>query len=834
MSRCSENLKSPASTPIIKDRKPLVSVFILSAAAFLYQVALTRLFPITHFYHFAFMIIALALLGGGASGTFLSLQPRVSQLKPRLLCLYLSLGCAASILGSFILTNRLPFDTYALAIDHSQFLILLLHFFSMATPFFCVGLLVSALMRKFGMHSHIIYAVNLAGSSCGCLLAPVLLYLTGGVGVVMIGTCLACISVLLVIIPTGSFTCRLTHPKALKHLPALLTGCALMVFTFIQALILARGGRPHALLEIYISPYKALSYALQYPGSQIIDSNWNAFSRVDVVRSGGIRSLPGLSYLYDGTVESQAGVFVDGADLHALLPLDTDASIFSFLPQSLAYYLRPNAQVLILGSHAGQDVLTAKAGGVRLVTAVEPNRLLTNAASSIYNLPGVRVEHESPRVFLKRTHQTYDVIVLPLTNSYYPITSGTYSLSEEYRYTIESIQEAVAHLNPSGILVINRWLQMPPSEFLRVFILAVEALEQDGLDASLRLAAIRGYNMGTLFISPSSFSQSDLDVIRQFSEQRAFDLVHLPGLQAHEANRFNRLQEDVYFENFRSYLDATNRAAWLRAYPYRVDPPSDDHPFFMHFYKWSQVSQVMQAYGKTWQPFGGAGILVMFFLLTSMLILSFILVVVPLIPSRLCRTQKNRAGVYQALHVPFLGYFLVIGVGFMMVEIPVMQRFILYLGQPEYAMSIVLFTLLFTSGIGSRYSDHAPPTCLVALFMLILLMPFWITWIFNLSMAWSFPLRILVAILCLSPIGFLMGLPLAKGMKELNRIEPQLVAWAWAINGSASVVASVLAALVALTINFSAVLLVGALCYLLAYVFLQKISRLERVGPICN
>jgi len=802
-----------------------LAVFMLSGAVFLYQVVLTRLFAIAHFYHFAFIIVALALLGGGASGSFLTVWPQLLRAPSRR---SVSLTCAAtelSILLSYLLINRLPFDAYAVAIDPLQFLILGMQFIALAMPFLCTGLLVSGLMRDFPQRSHIIYACNLSGSAAGCLLAPVALSLAGGEGAALLSTAGAGLAALVALLPSAVKKPIRVAPSLLSAVVLGLLCLGLILVPLHEALRRARGEAGNPIFDAYLSPYKPLSYALQYPGARVSATRWNAFSRVDIVQSGGIRSLPGLSFLYPGLVEARAGIFIDGGDLAALLPPNPQADYFAYLPQALAFRLRPAADALILEARAGADILTALAGNAAHVTAVESNPLLVKAAVSIYALPDVCAVSESPRAFLARDRATYDVILLPITSSYTPVTSGAYGLVEDYHYTREAIQAAYAHLKPGGLLVISRWLQTPPSEFLRAFILTVESLEDLGLDAGARIAALRGYNLGTLFISRDPYSIEELAAIRAFASERTFDLVYLPGLRPEEANRFNILPDDAYYRHFNAYLTSPHRTAWLHSYPYDVSAPSDDHPFFTHFFKWSQISDILAQYGRTWQPFGGAGFLVVVFLLLFMLALSALLIILPLVLRR--AGQPHFISAQPATRTAALALFALIGVGFMAVEIPLIQKFILYLGQPSFAFSVVVAALLFFSGLGSLASPRVPRHSMLALAMLVLLSPVWLGAVFQATLRWPFALRLLTAFACLAPLGFLMGTPLSKGMAELSRAEDynRLMPWAWAVNGTASVISSVLAAMLALTFNFTTVLRGGCACYLLAWFTLGILSR---------
>ena len=234
-------------------------------------------------------------------------------------------------------------------------------------------------------------------------------------------------------------------------------------------------------MEIRISPYKGIPYALQYPGAEIVNTSWNAFSRVDLIRSKGIRSLPGLSYRYTGMLPEQNGLLIDADDLNPIVLPQSGNEFVDFMPGALVYKLRPEADAFILEGRGGLDILIGLTQGARHITAVEPNPLIVENAQQIYEQPKVKVFQETGRSYTRRTGQSYDVVVLSLINGYHPVSSGAYSLAEDYRYTVESFRDALAVLKPDGMMLVQRWLQVPPSEWLRSFALAVTALDESGL-----------------------------------------------------------------------------------------------------------------------------------------------------------------------------------------------------------------------------------------------------------------------------------------------------------------------------------------------------------------
>jgi hypothetical protein len=387
------------------------------------------------------------------------------------------------------------------------------------------------------------------------------------------------------------------------------------------------------------------------------------------------------------------------------------------------------------------------------------------------------------------------------------VTSGAYSLGERYDLTVEAFQDYLARLRPGGLLVIERWLQLPPSETLRAGAIAVEALRRAGVDdPAARLVVLRGWQVGLILVKDGEWSAEELATVREFSRAQGLDLVALPGLVEAETNQYNVLPEPVYFRAFQQLL-ADAEAVYAEQI-YDVRPPTDDRPFFFHFFKWGQTPAVLQQLGRTWQPWGGSGFLVLVALLALALALSGLLILLPL--AFLERDQGGARG----LRGRTLVYFGLLGLGYLFVEIPLLQRFILFLGQPIYAFTVVLSTLLLFSGLGSLAATKLSSRwTLPLLAVAILLYPYGLTLLFRAMLGLPLVARLWLTVLSLAPLGFLMGIPFPSGLEWLRQRASGLIPWAWAVNGCASVLASVLAVLIALSAGFSWVLAAGALAY---------------------
>jgi spermidine synthase len=779
-------------------------LFLLSAATLAFEITLTRIFSVAQFYHFAFMVVSLALLGFGASGTFFALLPQLKERDPGRVLPLLSWGFALSAIGSYALTLYVPFDSFRIALDWRQGAVLALHYVALATPFFCSGAATGLLLAAQPERANRTYAANLIGSAVGCLLAVVAPTLVGGEGTVLLSAALAVLAALIL-----RFT---QHTSRFTFYASRITQLALVLVLLLAAL------NPPPFLHIRLSPYKSLSYALLLPDAELVSQHWNGFSRVDVVRSQSIRSLPGRGFRCPDLPPPQLGLTVDGDDLSPIshvAPGFTELGFTDCLLIALPYRLRPDARTLVLEPRGGFDVLVALAEGAQHVTAVEANPLIVEAvqdqgewAGNLYDDPRVTVAAEEGRTYVRRTQERYDVVALSLTTPQRTVTSGAYSLAEDYRYTVEAFADYLARLDDDGLLVVTRWLQVPPSEETRAFALAVEAVERASGDPASSIVALRSYQQMLILARKGAFTNEELEAIRAFAAPRAFDLVYLPDIRADEVNRYNVMQEPVYYRACVELLEAENRNAWYRGYSFDVTPPTDDRPFFGHFFKWGQAPEVLAMAGHTWQPFGGAGYFVLLALLALAVLAAGALIMLPLAAHRRQEAaREKRAGV-------LLGYFALLGLAYLCVEIPLLQRFILFLGHPAYAMATVLFALLLFSGLGSLLSRHVslgPALILLPVLVggYILVLPVF----FKATLAAPLAVRLLVTVVALAPPGLLMGMPFPKGMALLEQRAPSLIAWAWGVNGAVSVVASILAALLALSFGFSAVLAAGALCY---------------------
>ncbi|HYN98153.1 MAG TPA: hypothetical protein VEU28_00610, partial [Actinomycetota bacterium] len=722
------------------------------------------------------------------------------------------------------LANNVPLDPYRVAWDPGQLPLLALYLAVYALPFLLAGLLQGLPITAWPGKAGRVYAASLIGSGFGGLLALLALKMVNAPAALTGASAAAAAAALM-----------LSRARSEGEAPAPRTALKVssaVLFAGLAALTVVQPGW----LEVRMSEYKPLPQILQYPDSKVATTASSPESRLDVVDSSSVHSAPGLSLSYQGALPRQSAAILDGDRVLPLTPVDElEPAFFQALPSSLAYRLKPGAGVLVLEPGGGMEVATALDGQATSVTSMENNRLLagmlagplSERTGNVFGHARVDLVSANPRAYLASTGRRFDVISLALSENRRTVTAGAFSLSENFLMTGEAFDSYLAHLKPGGLVAVHRWLQLPPTEEVRTAALVAEALERAGKDPSRHMVAIRSFSTMLILAKNEPFTRSDLASVRAFAEDRQFDLVHIPGMRASEANRFNVLRNDRYTESFRELLAGSEDL--YRDYEYDVKPPSDDRPFFFHFFKWAQIPTVLNQMGRTWQPFGGSGYLLVLGLLGVTTLLSAVLILLPALLIRL-RAKRAASASPRPGGVRTAVYFAMLGLGFLMVEVALVGRLLLLLNYSALAFTIVLFGLLSASGVGSFLSPNiAWRPALAALVALTALGATMLSPVLELLLQAQLPVRVGASLVLLAPLGLLMGVAFPKGLQWVAAERPAWLPMAWGVNGFTSVIGAVLAALVSLSWGYSVVLACGGLAYLIALLAIWNI-RLTQLG----
>lgn len=484
------------------------------------------------------------------------------------------------------------------------------------------------------------------------------------------------------------------------------------------------------------------------------------------------------------------------------------------------------------------EVLQARYHQAPRIDAVELNpqvvdlvqKTYAEFAGQLYTTPGVRVHVAEARSFVNASRERYDVIQVALLDSFSASAAGVHALNENYLYTVEALQAYVERLRPGGLLAITRWFRLPPRDSLKLFATAIAALEGAGVaHPDRRLALIRGWQTTTLLVKHGDLTAQDSAAIRDFCARRSFDMAYYPGIAAAEANRYNVLSQPYVYEAARALLGPA-RHDFVQRYKYHIAPATDDRPYFFHFFKWGVVPEILALREQGGLPLLEWGYLILIAVLAQATVVSAGLIVLPLRALRSSAAPRRQQG-------RVWGYFAALGLAFLFIEIAFMQRFVLFLGHPLYAIAVILCGFLVFAGLGSGYAaritrrahqaqhdQYGRPIALavvgiacLALLYLVLLGPF-----FRQALWLPGIVKVALTLALIAPLAFCMGLPFPLGLARVARRRPDLIPWAWGINGCTSVLGTILATLLAVHYGFTAVVGLAVGLYGLAAVIMYR------------
>ncbi len=793
----------------------IASISLISAAAIGYEILLVRIFSITQWHHLAFMIISLALLGYGMSGTFLALAG--ARLLKGFWLAYLinAVGTGLLMVVCLSLAQRIPFNALEFIWDIRQQAYAVAIYLLLSAPFFLAANTIGLALMAYRGSPHRIYASDLLGAGSGAAaIVGLLFYLAPE----------DCVIVLSGMVFIAAGLAGLDQSAGSRRRLAIV----LIPLGLLSPMIWPPGS-----LELRPSEYKPLRQSLQIVGARMVSERSGPMGLLTVVESPEVpfRHAPGLSLRRSSEPPEQAAVFTDGDGMTVITRDDGRRESLSYLDQitsALAYRLHQAPKVLVVGAGGGGDVLLARYQGASSVDAVELNPqmagLLTEDyaefSGNIYSAEPIRLHIADGRGFVAGSSSRYDLIVISLMDSLAASAGGVRALSENYLYTVEAFEEMLRHLKPGGLLATTRWLRIPPHDGLRLIATAISALERTGSpDPGRRMAVIRSVNTLTLIVKNGEMSGSDVERIRRFALEREFDLSYYPGIGPGEDNRFHRLEEPYLYDGAMALLGA-DREDFIRRYKFNIRPATDDAPYFSIFLKWRSLPELLSLRERGGLPLVEWGYLFLIATLIQAVLAGTILILLPVWIGR-------RAGPASLSRTRVGLYFLSLGLGFLFIEIAFIQKLILFLGHPLYALSVALAGFLVFAGLGSRFSPTLDGFCrprglssiraaaagigLLSVSYLVALPPVFIHFA-----TLSDTARIAISIGFIAPLAFLMGMPFPLGISILAKKTTDWIPWAWGVNGAASVLSPVLATILAIQWGFGAVVIAAVLCYGLA------------------
>lgn len=785
-------------------RRTYVGLFLVTLATVMYEIVLTRIFSVTMWYHFAFVAISVAMFGMTVGALVVYLVPRLfPQARVDEQLAWSALGFGVAIVVSFELHMREPLRV---DLTPAGILAAIWGYGVLALPFVLSGVTVCLALTRFPHHVSVLYAADLAGAALACLLVIVALEVADGPSAVVAVAALATLG-------AACFAERGRGPARVALLTALVLAC----------LAVTNGALARAQ-----APLLTLRWVKGIPEARPLHERWNSFSRITVFGDPH-NPTPAFGWGLSDRAPKEAKVrqlllLIDAGAGTPITAYDGTLDRLEFLRYdvtNVAHWIRRDAQVLVIGPGGGRDILSALLFEQRSVVGVEINGAIIDTVTRTYGDftghldkdPRVTFVNDEARSWVARTRARYDITQVSLIDTWAATAAGAFVLSENSLYTVEAWTLFLDRLSDPGIFSVSRFYARDrPDEIYRLTTLASAALRRQGVAEPRRHVVIvrqlarrisgRGPDgVATVLVARRPFAEADLDALEAVAARMGFDVVLSP-----------RAALDPIFVRA---LSADGHDGFLATFPVNIAPPTDDSPFFFHTLRFRDVFDP-ERWRASADNVNMRAVSVLGALLVAVLTLTLLTVIVPLLATVSVRVL---AGAW-----PLLGFFASIGFGFMLVEVSQMQRLIVFLGHPTYGLSVVLFALLASSGLGSWIAGRLRLTArggaLTLLLLLVALLFFGATTP-TLIHAWqgaTTPIRVTVSVAILFPLGLLMGTAFPLGLARAATRSPALTPWLWGVNGATSVCGSVLALAIALSASISAAFWTGAACYAVALV----------------
>lgn len=785
-----------------------LQIFFLALSVLALEVALTRIFSFIMFHHLTYLVISVALLGFGAAGTYLTTRVQVApQDEADFLAKKAALfGTTAIVAVAIIPRIHMYAEDMYLYRDWSNLVSLFVMIGLAGLPFFFAGICVGFLISRAGEDVNRIYFADLVGAAAGSLLSVVFITQLGGTA-----TCLliGAFGFLVATIAGGS--------RRLRY------GALFVVWTAI-----AVWDSKTEWLRLYAPPDKPL-FRREF---QVETIEWHPIARIDVTAPfEGHHSFGGaLAPNWKGPPPVTRLVFQDAGALTGIIkPNGTpeNTPVLGQYMQGAAYCVRPGAEALIIGCGGGVDVEIALHSHAQKVVAVDVNPktigLLQGKyaqfAGGIFQRDDVELIVSEGRNFLTRDDRTFDVIQMSGVDTYSALAAGAYALTENFIYTRQALEQYLDHLKPDGIVDITRPLLRPPRETLKLAVTWVQVLSERGeAHPESHIVILAGQGQGSFFgvpwgltmVKKSPFTESEVATIEAWANERQFQVAYAP---------FGRGRGQLA-----KYLVASpdERARILADDPRDMTPATDDRPFFFHFYPWRDLFTFRWLEAD--EPQLSIAVILMLSTLVMVTTLSAVFILLPLARHRLPRAGAPRAAAFV--------YFAALGLGFILIELALLQKLTIFLGGPTYTMAVTLFAILFFSGLGSLASRRliADPLRLIGIALPVLAVLAVVASVAlgpvtNRLLGLSHAGRIAAAVAMIAPLGLCMGVPFPAGLLLVGRQQPELTPWAWGINACMTVMGTVLCIMLSTAYGFSRTMQIGAVVYLIGWIVFWTSER---------
>jgi hypothetical protein len=774
------------------------ALFLHSLSIISFQIVLMRILSVNQWDHFANMIIGIALLGFGASGSILAiLRKRLMDIGDKLIPILMVLSSVSMLISYRLSQNAaFKFDSLLIFSSSEQMYRLVLFIFLFFIPFFIGAMAIGIIyMRDVGKIGTLYFA-NLSGSGFGGMTAIILLNFFFPHQTLLIISLFPAIASLIL----SGDTCKKCF------------------YAFQTMLLLLIGWSIINPMPPVLSQFKSLSKVSQLPDAEISVMESSASSMVHIAESSYLRFAPGLSLNYTGQLPVKPMVFINGNAAGFIPHNNPDTSdILDFSTFKLPYLISEKNSVAVVSAGTGTMVAQSLRNGSRKIYAFESDLGLINSLKqwhsknhpSVYENDAVTLKMTEARSYMQSDTNLYDLIILPPIGSFGG-NSGADALKESFSLTMEALNTYWNRLTPEGSISITVYSDFPARASLKTLYSLTELLFQQSYnDLSYYIVAVRSWTAITYLVSRKAISPDEIDVIREFCHEMGFDPFLLPDIANEERVYYNYTDNKELFELTDLLMAGNTEAA--KDYLFYIAPATDNKPYFSKYLKITDLGQLFDKYPKREIPYLEIGYIIVWLTFALAVIFSVLFILLPVL------SFKKSGG-----KIPVLLYFGAIGIGFMFVEIILIQRFILYIGQPVYAVSTVLSILLIASGAGSYFSGKIDAgskkhrVVFLIIFSILILYALFLTNFLKLTINLEPAFRIAIACLVIAIPAFFMGMPFPLGLKALRVRHNDKIAWGWGINGFFSVIATPLALIISVETGYVVVLIASIFLYLTA------------------
>ncbi len=767
-------LPAPGDVGTKPGRGLLVGVALVSCASLMLELVLTRIFSVTLFYHFAFLAVSLALFGIGTAGVVLYVR-RTSFQSDKLarhLTIYAVLFGFSAIFSLWVVLTKKPPPRFGWGslLDLSSL------YLAGALPFFFSGMCLSLAVTLLQKHVSRVYFYDLSGAALGCLLTIPALNLLGGPAAFLSAAAV------------GTTAGALFYWGRRRF----------WIVAFLAACSWALVGTDVGLELFRVPSVKAIDE------SSVVYSRWNSFSRVTVSKTPE-------DFMWMN-IDSDAATRIFSASAYRA-GATANMRFSETRLAALVYALANGGPALIIGPGGGADVIAALQRGVKQVIGVELNGIIArdvmqdrfaSYSGDLYKSPGVKIVVGEGRSFVRSSGLKYASIQATLVDTWAATNAGAFTLSENTLYTIEAFEDFIEHLEDRGILSMTRWLRSPPREFVRLVGLGVAALRRRGVsDCSRHFFVAADARMASFLLKKTPYTSDELELLRSSCSRDHLRVLYDPDRPRDRVDLMGRIIRSPKPE---SVWDSN---------PLDISPPTDDRPFF--FYTTRPRDFFARLFGSA-QEKNDIGVQLLAGLLVIVVFAVLLFIIVPLLAFRRADLKGSRGSKVLALL-----FFAAIGIGFIALEMAWMQHFVLFLGHPIYALGVVLFVLLLSSGTGSFLTRKIgekealqnlwPSVSLLSLVVVVYALG--LGHLFKALVGLPLFARISLAAITIAIPGLLMGRMMPLGIKVLSLHAPEIIPWAWGVNGAASVLGSVMAVAVSMNMGYTITQVSAVAAYLL-------------------